>query len=471
MQETILLVDTQHRRAASFSRKLLNYGYDVCVVENTTDLFQKVKNQTIDIILIDEELVKEEKAIVKNNQLAKLKIPVVIMADNKSFGGMSEILKIEAFDFIKKPFQMEELRYLIERIYKKEKLLLDLINKEKELSILDEIGKMVISTLELKKVLNIIMEKTKQLVKSEAWSLLLVDEKSNELVFEVATGDRSEKVKRFKLNMGEGIAGWVAQSGEPLLVPDVSKDPRFFEHVDKTTEFKTKSILCVPLKSKGKILGVIEIINKYNGEPFNERDLNLVLKLADHASIAIENAKLYQQTMELSLTDDLTKLYNSRYFNQFLDVEIKRCKRYKSDVSLIFLDLDFFKRINDKNGHLMGSKVLIEVAQILNVGLRDVDVVARYGGDEFLIILPRTKIKVAGSIAERIRKAIENHKFLSEEGLFVRLTASFGISSFPQYASSKEDLINFSDKAMYKVKNMYRNGIHIADKNSDIFSQ
>ena len=120
---------------------------------------------------------------------------------------------------------------------------------------------MVISTLELKKVLNIIMEKTKQLVKSEAWSLLLVDEKSNELIFEVATGDRTEKVKRFKLSMGEGIAGWVAQSGEPLLVPDVSRDPRFFENVDKSTEFKTKSILCVPLKSRGKILGVIEIIN------------------------------------------------------------------------------------------------------------------------------------------------------------------------------------------------------------------
>jgi diguanylate cyclase (GGDEF)-like protein len=185
--------------------------------------------------------------------------------------------------------------------------------------------------------------------------------------------------------------------------------------------------------------------------------------------VAIENARLYHQAKLLTLTDELTHLYNSRFFNQFLESEVKRCRRYSSNVSLIFLDLDFFKKVNDQYGHLMGSKLLQEAADVLREGLRDVDIVARYGGDEFLVILPETRIPAAAYVAERMRQGFEKKVFLAEEGLDVKVTASFGVASFPEFSSSKEELVRLADQAMYRVKNESRNGVFVAD-DPDVFA-
>ncbi len=338
----------------------------------------------------------------------------------------------------------------------------ELKQKAKELSFFIEIGKTLTSALDLKKVLSIIMEKAQKLVSSEAWSLLLLDDTTNELVFEAAKGERSKKVEKFRLKKGEGIAGWVAEKGVSLIVPDVAKDSRFFKGVDRVTKFKTKSILCVPIINNNKTIGVLEMINKKDGGSFNEKDLNLLLKLVDQAAIAIERAALYKQMEELIVTDDLTKLFNFRHLEQTLDLEIRRCQRYNLSFSIIFMDLDFFKNINDTYGHLMGSKTLIEVAQLLIGCLREVDIIARYGGDEFVVVLPQTDTETTYKITKRIQKAIREHVFLKEEGINVKITASFGIASYPDHAKSKRDLIRLSDEAMYRVKNMNRDGITIA---------
>ena len=338
----------------------------------------------------------------------------------------------------------------------------ELKQKAKELSFFIEIGKTLTSALDLKKVLSIIMEKAQKLVSSEAWSLLLLDDTTNELVFEAAKGERSKKVEKFRLKKGEGIAGWVAEKGVSLIVPDVAKDSRFFKGVDRVTKFKTKSILCVPIINNNKTIGVLEMINKKDGGSFDEKDLNLLLKLVDQAAIAIERSALYKQMEELVVTDDLTKLFNFRHLEQTLDLEIRRCQRYNLSFSIIFMDLDFFKNINDTYGHLMGSKTLIEVAQLLIECLREVDIIARYGGDEFVIVLPQTDTETTYRITKRIQKAIREHVFLKEEGINVKITASFGIASYPDHAKSKRDLIRLADEAMYRVKNMNRDGITIA---------
>ena len=162
------------------------------------------------------------------------------------------------------------------------------------------------------------------------------------------------------------------------------------------------------------------------------------------------------------MTDDLTKLFNSRYLNVHLGREIKRSRRYGVMVSLIVLDLDGFKAINDQHGHLAGSRALFEVGQVIQETVREIDIVSRYGGDEFTIILPQTGATGAGIIAERIRASIEERAFLSEQGLAVRLTASFGVATFPDNGQTREELIQKADQAMYLIKDRGKNGVALA---------
>ena len=317
------------------------------------------------------------------------------------------------------------------------------------------------SILEPRKVIELVVEKIRQLIPSEAWSLLMVDEEKQELVFEAALGAKGREASAVRPKIGEGIAGWVAESGKPAIVNDAARDARFSPDVDAKTSFETRSILCAPLISRGRTIGVLEILNKKGG-PFNKRDLELVLTLVEPCAIAIENAILFQRTEQLTITDDLTRLFNSRYLNLYLGREIKRCKRHGIPLSVIFLDLDGFKSINDQYGHLAGSGTLTEVGGVLALGVRESDILARYGGDEFVVVLPETPASGALVIAERLRRAIEEHRFLEPQGIAARISASFGIATYPDHALSPEGLIQKADQAMYRVKEKDKNGIEVA---------
>ncbi|MBM4277004.1 MAG: HD domain-containing protein [Deltaproteobacteria bacterium] len=185
--------------------------------------------------------------------------------------------------------------------------------KTKKLALLSRLGQILNSTLDHKDVRRRAMEAATQLMEAEAGSLLLFDEEKNQLYFEVALGDQEEAIRKIPLNIGEGIAGWVAQKGEPLIVNTPEKDTRFFKGVDDRTEFKTRNIICVPVKVKEKTIGVLEAINKKKGEEFNEEDLSLLTSLADQVAIALDNARLYQELEEMffqtaeSLADAIEK--------------------------------------------------------------------------------------------------------------------------------------------------------------------
>ncbi|MEK6776483.1 MAG: sensor domain-containing diguanylate cyclase [bacterium] len=346
----------------------------------------------------------------------------------------------------------------------------DLDQSTSELSYFIKVGKALTSTLDTGSILDIIMEKTNELVKAEAGSVLLLDDEKNELYFELAEGEKKHDIKRFRLKVGEGIAGWVALHGEPIIVEDVATDKRFCHKIDDSLDFKTRSILCVPLRSKGKILGVLEVINKINGKPFDQKDMDLVLTLVDQASIAIENSLLYKKATELAITDGLTQLFNFRYLHQSLDIEISRANRYHTEVSLIFLDLDYFKKINDRFGHLVGSQLLIDVGNILKNNLRPMDIICRYGGDEFIAVLPETGPEAALGTAERLRKMIEDHTFYSDTGEAFHLTASFGIASYPNHVKDKNELIQLADQSMYRVKENTRNAVFMIGRQKNSLS-
>ena len=331
-----------------------------------------------------------------------------------------------------------------------------------ELETLIDIGKALTSHLTLEDVYTVVMEKVGKLLRPQAWSLLTVDEQTRELCFEIVVSPGAEKLQGSRLPAGQGVAGWVAEHGIPLLVPDVSKEPRFSSKLNKEIGFVTHSIVCVPLKADNRIVGVIQLLNGMGQSEFTEQDQRILSTIADFTAIAIENSRLLQTVRDLTITDDLTGLYNSRHFQTLCDYEMERATRYGSELSMVFLDLDHFKQVNDTYGHLTGSRLLKEVAQLFRKVVRVVDHPARYGGDEFIFLLPSTGKKGAMGMARNLLKILRDTEFISDCGEPIKVTASIGVATYPTNAYCLQELIKLSDEVMYEVKRSTRNAVKSA---------
>jgi diguanylate cyclase (GGDEF)-like protein len=216
-----------------------------------------------------------------------------------------------------------------------------------------------------------------------------------------------------------------------------------------------RSYAILPLHSRGRCVGVLAFGSKEQ-YAYDDDWLARLLPLVNAVALALDNLRLFGKTKQLSITDELTPLYNARFFRQLLDRELKFVDRYKSVLSVVFLDLDRFKPVNDEHGHLRGSRVLREVGFLLREAVRETDYPARYGGDEFVIVLPQTSREEAQVIVERLQQVVEEHVFLQEEGINVRLGVSAGCATYPLEADTKEALIKLADERMYKNKSARR---------------
>src|ERR1700722_8530810 len=332
-----------------------------------------------------------------------------------------------------------------------------------EVAVFQELGKALTSSLQLDQVLRTIMEKIDEFLRPDNWSLLLLDETTQELYFELAVGKASQALKDVRVKVGQGIAGWVAQNGEAVVVTDTSKDTRFFGKVDEKTKMETQSIVAVPVKFRDTCLGVIELINCIGPDGFDPRDLKLLEALSDFAAIALENARHVKRIHELTITDDCTSLYNARHMSFILETEIYRSQRYNYEFSLVFIDLDHFKQVNDTHGHLVGSRLLAEIGNALKNKCRLIDFAFRYGGDEFVLLLPQTSKESALNVARRLHKMIRETVWLESEGLNIKVTTSLGVASYPVDSKSKEGLLHLADEAMYLVKNTSRDSVAAAN--------
>lgn len=283
-------------------------------------------------------------------------------------------------------------------------------------------------------------------------SLMLLDEDQH-LVVRKAHGLDAEVIAQTKLALGERIAGHVAATRQPLLITDIGSVANAAPHKG----YATGSFLSVPVAAGARLYGVLNAADKVGDVPFDEFDLRTLTLLAQHVALCIENAELHRHIARLANTDGVTGLYNHRYFQERLEEEMERARRFGHGVALLMTDLDSFKEFNDHHGHPAGDVVLQEVASVLRGAVRQSDIVSRYGGDEFAIIAPETYEEAAEALARRLGRAIAGHRFhVLGTATPLKLGLSIGISAYPGGATCKSQLIEQADRAMYLAKQRQR---------------
>ena len=315
-----------------------------------------------------------------------------------------------------------------------------------------EFSKALVSAYDMETLLSAVLERIKLLIPAANWSLLLLDPQSRELYFAVTVGVDPESVKSIRLKSGEGIAGTVAQTGRPIFIPNVDQDQRFSARVDTATGYDTRSIIALPLVVRGEVIGVFEVVNVEDERFFREKYLPHLSILADYVAIAVDNVRNLQKLQARTYIDEVTGFYNTRYLIYSLDRLIPQIHQQGGEFSVVFLDLDNFKAVVDGYGHLRGSKVLGEVARVFHSLLGPDDSLVRYGGDEFIIVLPHRAQAQTLELTRRLRERLNQTSFLTAEGLNLRLTASYGIATLPADAQDRESLLNVADKALFSSK-------------------
>ena len=311
------------------------------------------------------------------------------------------------------------------------------------------------ATLDPKKVAGWLVQQARSWVASPCWVVVARDMKGDLAVI-------ADEGLTSTLTPSVWVAAqWVMRHGSELLSADLAKD--------SGKQGASGSAIAFPLVCRNRTVGVLVGLDPVpsSAAPSLSPALSLAFRsVLEPPAIALDNALALQRAEAVSVTDDLTGLYNSRYLNLVLRRESKRASRSGRPLSLLFLDLDGFKQVNDTHGHLAGSKALVEAAAIIRGSARETDVAARFGGDEFSVILPDTGRDGAVSVAERIRDRINACQFLASDGLSIHLTASIGVATLPDVAASAEELLRAADVAMYRVKDAGKNGIHIAQEAS-----
>jgi diguanylate cyclase (GGDEF)-like protein len=319
-----------------------------------------------------------------------------------------------------------------------------------DLLVFHKLARSLTSSFDLDTILRTILEHMERFIEADLWSLLMLDEVRQDLFYAIAAGGEEAALRDLRVKVGEGVAGWVVEHGETLIVPETEDDPRLRQPGSEFSS-KIRSVIALPLRGRKGTQGAIEIFNP-RAEQLTDYTIAFLHILADHAAIAIENARDMARIQQLTITDDTTGLFNVRHLYDVLGKELERCGRLHLPVSLAFLDLDRFKQVNDMHGHLVGSELLSRAGQRLQELSRPQDMCFRYGGDEFVVVMPETGRADAQDLALNIHRELTTTRFHMNGNLELTVSASVGLATAPADGSTIHTIIGAADARMYEVK-------------------
>ena len=457
MNERVLLIDPEQTVLRPVGEFFQQQGFDVETVQDDTSVRQKIAEGSYTYIFCHSpqgypaqlELIKELWAQVRK--------PCQIFATGPNRVEIAvKAMQSGARYYWTDPVDMAELELLFKNgTFSPERLRLGSHREGTLLQIIKEIA----LTMELDGLVNILIDSAMELTGADGGALLLLDEKSSVLLVRSIRGLSDPERRSDYFGLPERECYEMLMDRKPVFLQTI--EPSIFTYNRQRLE----AMILAPIWWKDAPLGELMIV-KFEGShpPFSPDDFKVLSLLCQEISGAVYNAITHYKTKELTIKDDLTDAYNRRYFDQFLEQEFLRARRYGSHLSLIFFDVDNLKDVNAKYGHLTGSKTLQEVAHRMILTVRGIDKVVRYGGDEFCVVLPETDTVGAYQVADRIRSTIASRPFRINENAQVSLTGSIGIASFPEHASTKEELIRQADRAMFVIKNQSKNAIAIAQE-------
>jgi diguanylate cyclase (GGDEF)-like protein len=445
----VLVVDDSrfHRELA---RDVLSSRADVVCCEGATQALAALEHGVFDLVISD--LTMPELSGIDLLERVQRRLPgseFVIITANATVDSAVHALRKGAADYLQKPVRAADLILCLERALVRKRLVAENQRLRGELA-LYAAARTLASTLEVDEVFALALEIAGRAVGKTFGFALFQRPDLTDSIGVHTHGLAEAESERLRALIASGKR--VEWSAYPA-VARVERGP--LHELLRAAGLPEGPALVVPLRGEESDAGLLCLLET----PLADETLSQLAVVAAHADVALRNAERYRRARDRAFVDDATDVYNARYLLEALDREVRRSERYGSELSILFIDLDRFKLVNDTHGHLVGTSVLRQLSRLLTQSVRQVDTVARYGGDEFTILLADTGERGARVIAERIRKWVADNAFEAEGGRTLRLTCCVGLSTYPAHGRTREALLDGADKAMYRAKSQGRNRV------------